>query len=146
MRNETCYHEKTLEIIKKILESEIHSKNRIRLFYGDTETGQDWEEENDVIGYIGRSGGTCPIPILLKNTRSMGGSAILDHCIVKITNHKYVLYQHPLYHCKKYIVIPSDLSDYCEAAGTEEGLIARFKKPGQAQRYCDYMMGLRDNK
>ena len=72
---------------------------RVRIFLGDTKTGKDWFESYDTIGYIGRSCGTVKIPLLIHNTRSMGGSAILEHCIVKITVDKKTVYQHPNYHC-----------------------------------------------
>jgi hypothetical protein len=72
---------------------------RVRIFLGDTKTGKDWFESYDTIGYIGRSCGTVKIPLLIHNTRSMGGSVILEHCIVKITVDKKTVYQHPNYHC-----------------------------------------------
>ena len=60
--------------------------NRIRLHIslGDTATGLDWLEENDVCGYVGRSMGPIKVPLLIANRRSLGGGAILDHCIVRI--------------------------------------------------------------
>src|ERR1039457_5780938 len=57
---------------------------RIRLFYGDIETGKCWNEENDVIGYIGRSTGSIRIPLMIHNKNSSGGSGILEHCIIGI--------------------------------------------------------------
>jgi len=68
---------------------------RLRIFYGDTETGRCWMDENDTIGYIGRSTGEIKIPLLIKNTRSHGGGAILDHCIIKITSNGHTIYEHP---------------------------------------------------
>jgi hypothetical protein len=75
-------------------------KTRCRFHWGDIETGKDWNDTYDVTGRIGRSTGFFKIPILLYNKRSLGGSAILTNCIVKITNttSKKVLYQHPNYH------------------------------------------------
>ena len=59
-------------------------------------------------GYIGRSTGSQKIPLLIYNTRSMGGDHILDHCIVKIATAvgKHVLYQHPKYHAAELRVVP----------------------------------------
>ena len=73
---------------------------RIRLFYGDTKTGKDWQEKSDVTGRIVRSMGPVKVPILLHNQRSTGGGAILDYCIVKIETSagRRVLYKHPNYH------------------------------------------------
>lgn len=74
---------------------------RIRLCYGDSKTGRDWQEIHDIEGYVGRTTGEVKIPILVYNKRSLGGSAILTDCIVRITltgKHPTVLWQHPLYH------------------------------------------------
>jgi len=40
------------------------------------------------------------VPLLIANRRSLGGTAILDHCIVRIRSSAggRVLYQHPDYH------------------------------------------------
>jgi hypothetical protein len=83
-----------------LLENLRMKKIRIRLFYGNTKTGLDWHDCFGTIGTIGRSTGSCKIPILLYNSRSMGGNAILETCIVKIitTKGKRILYQHPNYH------------------------------------------------
>jgi len=97
--NGTSYHSETKVLIVTMLE--IARKHRIRLVldYGDVLTGKSWNEVYDITGYIGRSTGTVKIPILLYNSRSKGGGAILDQCIIKISESKgkKVLYQHPTY-------------------------------------------------
>lgn len=57
---------------------------RLRIHYGDIVTGESWLEENDVIGYVGRSTGTQKVPLLIPRANSSGGGAILDHCIIGI--------------------------------------------------------------
>jgi hypothetical protein len=106
----TAYHEETPRSVIGILErfrkartaGILTSVPRLRLYYGDQRTGKDWGEVCDTTGYIGRSTGEVKIPILLHNRLSIGGTGILDHCIVKIeyANKKDggVLYQHPTYH------------------------------------------------
>lgn len=140
------YSEGTPDQVKIILEKELHSRNRIRLFYGDIETGQDWEEEYDMMGYIGRSTGTKPILLLIHNTRCYGGPGILTNCIVKITKNGNTLYQNTNYHHKQHNVIASDLPDYVEAVTANGELVARFKKQGQAQRWIDFIEGKRNAK
>ena len=148
---ETHFYDGTPEKVKQILESELYSDNRIRVFFGDQETGKDWEEEHETIGYVGRSTGTEPILILLNNNRSMYGGAILTNCIVKITKNGRVLYQHPNYHQNKHFVGDSVNDGYAEAAyqekedGTKE-MVAQFKKIGQAQRWIDFIEGRRNSK
>lgn len=76
------------------------SHMRIRVFYGDPETGRDWCEEFDTIGYVGKSTGKEPVPLLIPFRNSLGGSPINTEHILKITlscNPKEVLYQHPNY-------------------------------------------------
>jgi len=98
--NGTSYNARTNPIVVQILENARLSHRRLRLFYGDRQTGKDWNEQFDVFGYVGRSTGSVKIPLLIHNKRSMGGGSILDHSIVKITDSrgKVILWQHPLYH------------------------------------------------
>lgn len=74
-------------------------RQRIRVFYGDTKTGKDWGEEWDTMGYVGRSGGTVKIPLLVNNARSYGGDAIKTGSIVRITVDRRNVYVHPKYNC-----------------------------------------------
>lgn len=87
---------------------------RLKLYYGDTETGRDWHEEFDTTGYIGRSTGTYKIPLLIPKKNSIGGGAILDHCIVKIKDIRtgIVLYQHPKYQVPKVEITEGDMKEY----------------------------------
>ena len=127
--NGTTFHAETPIEVCNILNDAISSRRskRIRIFLGDKETGKDWNEFHDTIGYVGRSTGTSKIPLIIHNIRSAGGAAILDDCIVKITVDKKIVYQHPKYHCP--IVI-----DGCSVIDTET-----------AKRYFDYLKGTRNN-
>ena len=89
----TCYHADTPEPIIGILESFRLNRRKLRLFYGNSETGQSWHEENDVVGYIGRSTGPIKVPLLLE-PGEIGGPALLDQFIIRIDAPKKVLYQH----------------------------------------------------
>ena len=142
----TNYSEGTPERVKDILENELHSNNRIRLFYGDPVTGKDWEDEYDMMGYIGKSTGTKPILLIVNNKRCYGGPGILTNCIIKITKNGVTLYQHPEYHHKQHEIIPSDLPEYAEAVTGDGELIARFKKIGQGQKWIDFIEGRRNSK
>lgn len=89
----------TPERVVNILLTYMGSKQRIRLFYGDSKTGRDYGETYDVMGYIGRSTGQVKIPLLINNSRSMGGMGILTGSIVRITVDKRNIYVHPKYKC-----------------------------------------------
>lgn len=139
--NGTTFHAETPIEVCNILNdaiSSIHSK-RIRIFLGDRETGKDWNEFHDTIGYVGRSTGLTKIPLILHNKRSTGGVAILDDCIVKITVDKKTVYQHLKYHCP--IVING-----CSVIDTEDNKdIANCKDAETAKRIFDYLKGTRNN-
>jgi hypothetical protein len=98
--NGTSYHVETPAAVIEVLERARQNRTRIHVSYGDTGTGNDWLEEFDVSGYVGRSMGPVKVPLLVANRRSMGGGAILDHCIVRIRESAggRILYQHPSYH------------------------------------------------
>ena len=139
--NGTTFHDETPIAVCNILNDAISSRRskRIRIFFGDRETGKDWNEFYDTIGYVGRSTGLIKIPLMIHNTRSTGGGAILDHCIVKITVDKKTVYQHPKYHCP--IVIKG-----CSVIDTEDNkVIANCKDAEMAKRYFDYLKGTRNN-
>ncbi len=102
--NGTHYHDKTSQDVIDVLEKARDRQWRIRVHYGNTLIGQDWNEQLDVTGRIGRSMGPVKVPILLYDKRAIGGAPMLDHCIVRIrfSNQQKAkgndLYRHPNYH------------------------------------------------
>ena len=112
IKNDIAYHLETDDKIITILEYNASFTNksvalrpidkRIRIYYGDVKTGRDWGDKDE--GYIGRTTGKIKRPILVHNTRSSGGSILLDDCIVKIEyankkrHFRGLIYQHPNYH------------------------------------------------
>lgn len=112
---------------------------RVRVWLG--KDGKSWNEENDICGYIGRSTGQVKIPLLVNNSRSLGGGALMDGCIIKMVETKTnkVLYQHP---------------DFCQSLFTTNGcevfsdgeLYGKCKSEGSAQRLSDFMNGKRHAK
>ena len=95
----TSFFDGTQQRVMDIIQNAINNRTRIRVFYGDKETGKDWLEAYDTIGRISRSCGSVRMPILINNKRSVGGCIVPTDCIVKITIDKQVVYQHPKYHC-----------------------------------------------
>ena len=98
--NGTFYDERTPGEVIRVLESARQNRIRLHISLGNTETGRDWLEEFETHGYIGRSMGPVKVPLLIANRRSLGGGAILDHCVVRIRTAAggWVLWQHPAYH------------------------------------------------
>src|SRR5512139_817270 len=159
----TIFSKETPGKVKIYLESAREQRQRVRIFYGDTERedfervhgheanpGKDWGEENDVIGYVGRSTGEQPIPLLIANSRSLGGGGILDDCIVrmfvKIRGTWKEVYRHPNYHSEydNAVVVVSELApEYSHAVKTTGGEVARFHSERSAVNYLAFMQGKR---
>lgn len=131
------FNPKTPETVKKVLNSLNASRTRVRLFYGDTITGMAWAEENFVLGTIGNSTGIAKIPLLIANTRSMSGGAILDGSLVGIvTTGGRWLYKHPSFSSGLWSV------KGCEVFNNGV-LHATFKTEKQVNNYMGFMTGAR---
>ena len=128
----TAYHIETPESVCEALENARVSGRRLKLYFGDAKTGEDWCEELDTTGTIGRSTGSVKIPILLANSR-YGGGAVLDHCIIKIKQAGRVLYQHPNYQQPKIDIVPSDLPKYSHNLNVNGKTYSRHKTERSAK-------------
>lgn len=103
--NGTHYHEKTPVEVRRALEKARTHGLLVRLMLGDPETGKVWLEENDVVGFIGRSTGTQKVPLMVEAllrsptevVNDHGGPQLLDHCILRVINclTGHDLYRHP---------------------------------------------------
>lgn len=81
----TSYHPMTDEKLIRVLERCRRDGTRIRVFLGNN--GKNWMEENNVVGYVGRSTG-IKTPLLVYNNRSLGGVSLLDNCILAVQETK----------------------------------------------------------
>lgn len=134
----TYYDSRTPDLVIRALEDARIYGYRIHISVGDPDTGQDWHEAYHCEGYIGRSMGPVKSPLLLYNSRTMGGPAILDHCIVKIRRtgkNGRVLYKHPQYKAKTFEIGKGDHPDYPVAVLANGELQANFKTKEKAERY-----------
>ena len=112
----TFYHRQTPQPVRDILDRYLHSNTRLFLDLGDPTTGQSWGEVNETQGTIGHSSGPLKVPLLIKTSRSSGGAAILDHCIVRIKltgKNGKELYRHPSYKAPK-IEFPQQEKAYAD--------------------------------
>ena len=120
---------------------------RVRLWYGDRETGESWNEEFDVLGRVGRSGGgRVREPLLVANSRSSGGPAVLVGALVRVDDvaARKTLWSVPNFHVEKMEVVFCDMGDgdgYSVKAG--EKVLARFKDEVRARRWAAFMKGER---
>ena len=100
--NGTSYYIRTPDEVIRVLEHARLNRTRLHVSLGHTDgpkAGLDWLEEFESHGYIGRIMGPIKVPLLVANSRSSGGGALLDHCIVRIRQSAggRVLWQHPAY-------------------------------------------------
>jgi len=86
--NGTSYNQNVPQKLIDVLENCRLNKTRIVIDYGDTVTGISWNEVNDISGYIGRTTGVSKVPILVYNTRSLGGGCISVSNILTIRESK----------------------------------------------------------
>jgi hypothetical protein len=63
--NSIFFHAQTPDAVVQSLESARSRRQRVRLYYGDFQTGRDWLEEHDVEGIIGNSMGPLRVPLLI---------------------------------------------------------------------------------
>ena len=86
--NGTYYSVDTCDRVIEVLERCKANRTRIVLDYGDVKTKVSWNEEFDIMGYIGRSNGSINVPLLIHNSRSFGGGCIMTDCILSIKESK----------------------------------------------------------
>lgn len=134
--------------VRSILERYRKSGEKIRIFYGDTNTGCDWLEENDVVGTVGRSTGKMKIPLLIADGE-YGGPGILDACIVRMIDvaSRRELYRHPAYHQPELAIVakpePERSGKFVYTHDVQAGgkLQASFTSYGKAAAYVAFMTG-----
>lgn len=144
--HQTYFHPATNPQVTVALEQARLSGKRVRFMLGDTATGRDWMEENDVAGYIGRSSGTQKVPILLERKSSDGGGALLEHCIIRLFVDGKEVYRHPLYKAPNLTIKPETFEGKQYTTVYRDGEPqARFKTDEQAkaERWVAYMRGER---
>jgi len=99
--NGTTYNSETPQKVVDVLERARARGTRLRLVLGDAETGESWHATHMVTGTVGRSMGPMKVPLMIASPRSLGGPAILDHCVIGVrhANRKNGgwLYRHPKY-------------------------------------------------
>gem|GEM_PF-734486 len=138
----TCYHADTPEPVVEHLESIRQNQRKVRLFYGNPQTGQSWLDEHDVIGRIGRSTGSIKVPLLIESGE-IGGSALLDHCIIRIDTPRKVLYQHEQFRVGDVVLVQGKLKRLPWEVMIDQVVHARFQIKRQAQQYSDFLQGKR---
>lgn len=142
------FHPDTGWQVRSCLIRAFETKDRVRLFYGHTDTGAAWPEEHDTIGRVGRSTGLHKVPLLIANARSMGGGAILDHCVVAILRRDGVwLYRHPSFTLGDWQVRERPRGGAMAWEVLNNGAVySRHEVKSAADKLCAFMQGRRWSK
>jgi hypothetical protein len=148
------YHSDTPLAAVQALNTARQAQTRIRIRLGDAATGRDWLEEHDVEGTISNSLGPLKVPLLIHSRRSSGGPALLDHCIVEITETRSgrVLFKHPKYHTGTFAIREIGPDDICGTENLREAGFslavdvdgrnhANFRSRKAAERFVKRMTG-----
>ena len=117
----TWYHKDTLDDVILNLSLCRDNHTRIVVDYGDVKTGRSWNEVYDTQGHVGRSTGPIKIPLLIFNSRSLGGPGMLEHCIlsIKTTKGKKTLWEMPDLYKKQVLTVFPGAQAYLESAGND---------------------------
>lgn len=131
-----------------------HQGTILRLFYGDPQTGRDWAEEHECIGFVGRSMGPMRLPLILEPllddvreiTSSSYGGSINTVNVLRIID---VRRAEEVYRAKNY-VLPQFAIDAKEGSGRypvivkrEDTAVATFETHEQAAQWIAFMQGFR---
>ena len=139
----TYYREGTPRAVINALETARQTGARIRLFYGDHETGASWNEENDVTGTVSRSTGAIKTPLLVASARSFGGGCILTDCIVCLHVNGREVYRSKLYKHTRFAIQSGFDQKYPVEVLARGSIHARFQTEKKAARYIDFVSGKR---
>ncbi len=147
-KNGITFYVGTDEKVVKVLEKAIQTGEKLRIWYGDKVTGRDWMEIWDVYGRIGVSYGNVHIPLLIKTSRSTGGTPVLTDCIVKITLDKKTIYQHKSFNQPKFIIRDASYElqkkGYMFSVYAGDTNIYNCKERKQAENEIAFHKGLRN--
>lgn len=126
----------------KVLEFCRSGERKVRLILGDTNSGEPWLEEHDVVGQIGRSLGPLRVPLLIEPGEH-GGSAILCAHLLAIVDWTSgdFLYRHGAYREADLSIKPSANAERPWDVLRREEVVACFRDIGQAGAYLAFMCG-----
>jgi hypothetical protein len=136
----TCYHQETSDQVIRLLEKLQKTSAEVRIFYGDTQTGQSWHDEFDVVGRIGRSTGSIKIPLLVPRD-DCGGPGLLDHCIIRIDSRDGTLYQHKKFRVGDMSLSKGDDKQLPWQVFIDNVLHAQFALNTEATKFMSFLQG-----
>lgn len=130
--------------VQAYLEAYRKSGSKVRLFFGNPETGKDWLSEWDVVGRIGRSMGPLKVALLVPAGED-GGGAILTSNVLRIVDFstKREVYRHANYKAPTFEVKAGAEPGYPHEVWVDGKPHARLKTRAKADSWIAFMQGLR---
>ena len=117
------------------------TKDKVRLYYGNNETGEVSLDEYDLYGTIGKSTGIIKVPLLIPKINSISGSAISTSLIVGIarTKDKKFVYKANNFKLPVLKLSKSSVEGFTHEVSVLKGnsyeVTARFRSLKSAERY-----------
>lgn len=145
------FQDNTTQGIKNALMEAKKIGLRIRIFYGDPETGEDSLAEFDTVGYVYLRKEAPHYPILIydKGTRSGEGALIKCQNVMKVIicdkRNKRVLYENPHYYTPALEIKPpwkqEALQGFSCRVDAEGKTMKHFHSKDRAQNYINWIEG-----
>lgn len=132
-----AYHVETNRKVIDTLEYCRKNRLRVKINYGDIETGKSWNEEHDTMGYVSMSKGyEARFPILVHNARAYGGRSLMDNSVLKIqeSKGKRVLYQAPNFQPSTFEIKESTKHGYTHSLYIDGSLYSNHKSLKSAEQ------------
>lgn len=145
--------EQEMEKVMFALSNALQTRKRVRIWYGDVNTGCAWNEEYDVVGRIGRSCGEYKEPLMVAKSNSWGGPAILTDSIIRIDDveSKRVVYMQHNFHVEPMTKVQTTDKSLLDKGylwqvnqKKDDGKvvnIANFKNEKSADNYIKFLLG-----
>lgn len=126
----------------------------LRLFYGDPETGRDWCEEFDTVGFLGRSSGTMKVPLILQPLLDDERNIVSSNCggSINTTNILRIIdvrRAEELYRAKNYVLPHFEVltlvgeTEYRASVQRDGETVAKFRTYEDAASWVAFMQGFR---
>lgn len=141
------FHPATPEPLRNALSSARSCGRKVRLYYGDPDTGQCSLATTNNVGWIGRmSGAVLAYPMLLSSLDAKAGLRILDSGVVRVQDLDsagMVIYEHPHYHLPEMSV--SEMPDSTVVVLLGDAQRMQFTSNEHFARWKKYMRGSHHN-
>jgi hypothetical protein len=142
LRERTYFDPATDPRAARVLEDSRKRERKVRLILGNTDTGESWLDEYDVVGRIGRSTGQLKVPLLIEPGAD-GGPAILTACLLAIVDWDSgkFLFRHASFRAPDLAIRAAQNGTLRWEVLRGDEVIARFADIGQAGGYVAFMRG-----